>query len=73
MSKKRMHVSVEQRIIIKFLAKDGVNPTEMLRRLQTQFRDNTLSKTCVFAWHKEFSEGEKKSRTRAMIAVQERA
>ncbi|KAJ8958605.1 hypothetical protein NQ318_016326 [Aromia moschata] len=55
MSEKGVHVSLEQWIIIKFLAKEGVNPTEILRRLQGQFGDNTLSRTRVFAWYKEFS------------------
>lgn len=57
MSETDLHISVEKRIIIKFLAKEGVNPTEILRRLQAQFGDNTLSRTRVFAWHKEFSGG----------------
>ncbi|KAJ8938580.1 hypothetical protein NQ318_013634 [Aromia moschata] len=60
MREKGVHVSVEQRIIIKILAKEGVNPTEILRRLQAQFGDNTLSRTRVFAWHNEFSGGREK-------------
>ncbi|KAJ8962129.1 hypothetical protein NQ318_018086 [Aromia moschata] len=55
-----VYVSLEQRIIIKFLAKEGENPTEILRRLQAQCGDNTLSRTRVFAWYKEFSGGREK-------------
>lgn len=42
------------------LVKEGVNTTEILRRLQEQFGDNTLSRTRVFVWHKEFSGGREK-------------
>ncbi|XP_066262228.1 protein GVQW3-like [Euwallacea similis] len=60
MSESEVHISVEQRIIIKFLVKEGVNPIEILQRLQAYFEDNTLLKTHVFAWLKEFSGGREK-------------
>ncbi|KAJ8939129.1 hypothetical protein NQ318_010884 [Aromia moschata] len=33
----------------------GVRPSEILTRVQTQFGDETLSKTQVYEWHKRFS------------------
>jgi histone-lysine N-methyltransferase SETMAR len=50
-------VSVAQRIIIKFLSGEGVKPAEILRRLTEQFKEETLSRAQVFAWHKHFVEG----------------
>lgn len=55
-----MHLSVTQRIIIKFLAHNGVSATEIFQRLSAQFGDQVLSKICEFAWHKEFKEGRKR-------------
>lgn len=57
MSEQAVHVSVEQRIIIKFLTNEGVSPTDILRRLYAQFGEKTLSRPRVFAWHKQFSGG----------------
>lgn len=57
MSKQEVPSSVAQRVIIKFLTTEGVKPSEILRRLKTQFGDNTLKKTQVYAWHKQFLEG----------------
>ncbi|EFN75060.1 Putative uncharacterized protein FLJ37770, partial [Harpegnathos saltator] len=48
---------VAQRIIIRFLANEGVKPTEILTRLQAQFEDNTLSRTQAFDWTKKFRSG----------------
>lgn len=45
-----------QRIIIKFLAREGVNLIEILKRLVARIGETTLSKTGLFVWHKEFSE-----------------
>jgi len=52
-----VHVSVAQRIIIKFLAQEVVNPTEIFGRLTKQFKEETLSRARMFAWHKQFTEG----------------
>jgi len=57
MSEKEVHVYVAQRIIIKFLAQEGVNPTEIFGRLTKQFKEKTLSRDRVFTWHKQFTEG----------------
>ncbi|KAJ8936828.1 hypothetical protein NQ318_015296 [Aromia moschata] len=39
----KVHSSVGQRIIIKFLTRENVKPAELLRRLQAQFGNETLS------------------------------
>ena len=49
--------SVAQRIIIKFLTKEGVIPSEIFTRLQAQFGDECLSQPRVFSWAKSFREG----------------
>jgi len=57
MSEQQVRPSVAQRIIIKFLANEGVSATEILGRLRAQFGENTLSRTQVFDWHKKFRDG----------------
>lgn len=52
-----MHPSIAQRIIRRFLAREGVQATEIFQKLTAQFGDQTLSRTRVFAWYKEFKEG----------------
>lgn len=52
MSEQKVHPSVAQRVIIKFLAKEGTKPSEILRRLHAQFGEATLSKTQVYDWQK---------------------
>jgi ribosomal protein S25 len=49
--------SVAQRIIIKFLTKEGVIRSEIFTRLQAQFGDICLSQPRVFNWAKSFQEG----------------
>ncbi|EFN78835.1 hypothetical protein EAI_08301, partial [Harpegnathos saltator] len=49
--------TVAQRIIVQFLANEGVKPTKILTRLQAQFGDGTLSRTQVFDWAKIFHSG----------------
>jgi hypothetical protein len=49
--------SVAQHIIIKFLMKEGVIPSEIFSRLQAQFGDEYLSQPRVFSWAKSFREG----------------
>ncbi|KYN27549.1 hypothetical protein ALC57_03061 [Trachymyrmex cornetzi] len=58
MSEQEVHTSVEQRIIIKFLSREGVKPAEILHRLTAQFAEKTLSRTQVYDWHKKFSDGQ---------------
>jgi histone-lysine N-methyltransferase SETMAR len=48
--------SVAQRIIIKFLMKEGVLPSEIFTSLQAQFEDECLSQSRVFSWAKSFRE-----------------
>lgn len=57
MSEQHVPVLVAQRVIIKFLEKEGVQPAEILTRLQKQFGEECLSRTRVFAWCKSFKEG----------------
>jgi hypothetical protein len=47
MSEREVPVSVAQRIIIKFLSREGVKPAEILRRLTEQFKEETLSRARV--------------------------
>jgi hypothetical protein len=49
--------SVAQRIIIKFLTKEGVIPSAIFTTLQAQFGDECLSQARVFSWAKSFREG----------------
>ena len=49
--------SVALRIIIKFLTKEGVNPSEIFTSFQAQFGDECLSQPRVFSWAKSFREG----------------
>lgn len=56
MSEKEIDVRLEQRIIIKFLARGGVNPNETWEGIRTQSEENTLSRTQVFTWHKKLFE-----------------
>lgn len=48
---------MEQRIIIKFLAKSGKNSTETYEMLKKVYGDDSLSKRSVFDWHKQFRNG----------------
>jgi len=57
MSEKEVPVAVAHRIIIKFLVKENVGPTEIWTRLYSQYGELTLSKTQVKVWHKKFREG----------------
>jgi hypothetical protein len=49
--------SVAQRIIIKFLTKEGYILSEIFTRLEAQFGDEILSQPRVFSWTKSFREG----------------
>ena len=60
MSKQAVPASVAQRIIIKFLAKEGVKSSEILTKLLAQFGEETLSKTQVYEWSRKFKEGREK-------------
>ena len=45
MSEQKVSVSVEQRIIIKFLTAEGVQPSEILQRLEKQFGEAYISRS----------------------------
>jgi hypothetical protein len=49
--------SAAQRVIIKFLNKEGDIPSEIFTRLQARFGDECLSQSRVFSWVKSFREG----------------
>ena len=57
MSEKEVPSSVQQRIIIKFLTAEDINPSEIHTRLYSQFGEKCLSRTRVFEWAKEFRDG----------------
>ena len=50
---------VEQRVKQKFLVKLNLkkSPTECIKLLKDVYGDNLMSCSCVFEWHKRFSEG----------------
>lgn len=49
--------STEQRVVMKFLVNEGVKPTDVYRRLQAQYGDETLSRSKIFEWCKRFKDG----------------
>jgi transposase len=48
---------VEQRIIIKFLAKEGCKSSEICSRLKRQYGEKTLSNVSVYKWSSAFKKG----------------
>jgi len=56
MSEAKVHVSVEQRIIIKFLMK-GCKQLEICSRLKRQYGEKTLSNVSVYKWSSAFKKG----------------
>ncbi len=48
---------MKQRIVIQFLVKSGVKPTEILQKLKAVYGDDCMSKTRVFEWARRFREG----------------
>jgi len=57
MSEAKVHVCVEQRIIIKFLTKEGCKPSEKCSRLKKQYGEKTLSNVSVYKWSSAFKKG----------------
>jgi len=57
MSEVKMHVSVEQHIIIKFLTKEDCKPSEICSRLRKQYGEKTLSNVSVYMWSSAFKKG----------------
>ena len=50
MSETKAQVSVDQRIIIKFMTKEGCKPSEICSRLKRQYGEKTLSNVSVYRW-----------------------
>ena len=48
MSEATVHISVEQRIIVKFLKKEDCKLSEICSRLKRQYGEKTLSNVCVY-------------------------
>jgi len=48
---------MEQRIIIKFLMKEGCKLSEICSRLKTQYGERTLSNVSVYKWSSAFKKG----------------
>ncbi|KAK7601555.1 hypothetical protein V9T40_008996 [Parthenolecanium corni] len=65
MSEVRVHPSVAQRIIIKFLVNENVSANEIYARLMVQFPDDLLLKRSQFyKWVKAFKEGRERVENR---------
>ena len=57
MSEAKVHVSMQQCIIIKFLTKQGCKPSEICSRLKRQYGERTLSNVSVYKWSSVFKKG----------------
>jgi transposase len=57
MNEAKLHVSVEQRIVIKFLTQEGCKPLEICSRLKKQYGEKTLSNVSVYNWSSAFKKG----------------
>jgi histone-lysine N-methyltransferase SETMAR len=57
MAASSVSATVEQRCVIKFLVKENVKPAEILRRLQAQYGEQTMSRATVYEWCEQFREG----------------
>jgi hypothetical protein len=62
--------SVEQRLIIKFLAKEKVIPAEIFLRLIAQYGEKTMSSEIVYSWYSKFSEGRKEVSNLSLAYIQ---
>jgi hypothetical protein len=57
MSEVKVHVSMEQRIIIKFLTKEGCKLLEICSKLKRQYGEKTLSNVSVYKCSSAFKKG----------------
>ena len=48
---------MEQYVVMKFLVNKGIKPTDIYRRLQAQYGDETLSPSKTFEWCKRSKDG----------------
>jgi hypothetical protein len=68
MSEAKVHVSVEQRILIKFLMKEGCKPSEIRSGSKKQYGEKTLSNVSVYKWSSAFKKEGKRWRMNLMSA-----
>jgi hypothetical protein len=54
MSEAKVHVSVEQRIVIKLLTKKGCKPSDIYSRLKRQYSEKILSNVSAYKWSSAF-------------------
>jgi transposase len=47
----------EMRGVIRFLFAEGVNPVEIIRRIQAQYGDNCLSRSKIYEWIDHYKKG----------------
>ena len=47
----------EQRVVIGFLAAEGVKPSEVYRRMSAQFGSSCLNQRNVYKWIERFKDG----------------
>ena len=57
MSQEKVRVSVEQRIIIKFLTKEVCKPSKICSRLKRQYGEKTLSNVSAYKCSNAFKKG----------------
>jgi len=57
MSEAKIHVSVEQRFINKFLTKEGCKLSEICSRLKKQYGEKTMSNVSIYKWSSAFKIG----------------
>jgi len=68
MSEAKIHDSVEQRFINKFLTKEGCKLSEICSRLKKQYGEKTLSNVSVYKWSSAFKKEGKWWRMNLMSA-----
>ena len=54
MADNSVSASMEQRVVMKFLVNEGAKPSDIYRRLQAQYGDETLSRSKTFEWCTRF-------------------
>jgi len=48
---------MEQRVVMKFLVNEGIKPTDIYKRLEARYGDETLSRSKTFELCKRFKDG----------------
>jgi hypothetical protein len=57
MSEVKVHFSVEQRIIIKFLTKENCKPSQICSSLMRQYGEKTMSNISIYKYSSVFKNG----------------